>query len=154
MLKELQQVEQDIQNLADELDEKLASAPPMYEIFITVFSLAFAVFLLVVPEALTHGDAASQWKPYLAMLNIMPQVGWALVFSAASLAKAIGLLLDNKSLRIIGLLLSAVLYLILTGCFAYGFPNIGVVTYATMGIFTLASLPLVKVTGLRGVKRI
>lgn len=153
MEEQLEQVNADIEQLAKEIKQSASCTPPMFETFVTVYSLAFAAFLWFVPGALPLGAGLHDWKPYQAMLWVMPQDGWAFAFMAGSLMKAIGLLRNWRPLRVIGLCYSLVLYGLLTGCYAFGFPASGLVVFSVMTLFTALSIPQVKTTGLRGGER-
>ena len=132
----------------NELVEKMRSEesikfPPIFERYATLFSICVSILMFLFPNMLQPDTKLYTW-----MLKIMLQFMWAFCFFGAGMVKAVGLLLDNAPLRILGLVMSAVLYLVFTICYAISFPTIGAVTFACMTIFTLISINIVKHTGI------
>lgn len=120
---------------------------PTFEIYVTMFSILTAIMLFWFPTMLESAQAAKGGL-YWLLLNIMPQYMWAISFFVAGIVKSVGLLVKSDSMRVLGLVMSAVLYLIFTICYAINFPAIGVITFFCMTIFTLVSMVLVKHTSL------
>lgn len=130
----------------DELVERVRNEseinfPPVFEMYATLFSILLSVLLFVFPTMLNHGTGL-----YAIMLFIMPQYMWAFAFFVAGMTKAVALWFDLKRLRITGLAMSAVLYMILAVCYYFSFPAIGAVTFTTMTVFVLISIGMVRHT--------
>lgn len=123
--------------------EESIKFPPIFEMYATLFSICVSILMFLFPNMLQPDTNLYTW-----MLKIMPQFMWAFCFFGAGMVKAVGLLLDNAPLRILGLVMSAVLYLVFTICYAISFPTIGAVTFACMTIFTVISINIVKHTGI------
>lgn len=120
---------------------------PTFEVYATVFSILTAIMLFWFPTMLAATQAGTGGL-YALLLDIMPQYMWAFAFFGAGVLKAVGLLVKSDSMRILGLVMSAILYLVFTICYAVNFPTIGMVTFLCMTIFTLVSITLVKHTSL------
>lgn len=120
--------------------------PPIFEMYITLFSIALSVLLFLFPEMLVNQSS----NIYDWMMKIMSQNMWATTFLVAGLLKATGLLIDNRYLRYIGLVLSVVVYLTLTVCYSLVFPTMGAIQFGCITLFTILSIPVVKHTGLDG----
>lgn len=134
----------ELEQLVNKIDNTRISVPPLFELFVTTFSIAIAIMFFAYPTMLED----NQTNLYDAMLQIMPQSGWSIAFLIACMIKACGLLLDNNSMRITGLLCSVVIYLIFTICYALNFPTIGMVTFSCMTLFSGISIPFVKHTSI------
>ena len=135
--KELEQLVEKVKNESD------LRFPPIFEMYATLFSLSVSILMFIFPNMLQPDTNLYTW-----MLKIMPQFMWAFSFFGAGMVKAIGLLLDNVALRVLGLVMSAVLYLVFTVCYAINFPTIGAVSFACMTVFTVISINIVKHTGI------
>jgi hypothetical protein len=120
---------------------------PTFEVYATVFSILTAIMLFWFPTML-ETTQASTGGLYWLLLSIMPQYMWAFIFFGAGVLKAVGLLVKSDSMRVLGLVMSAILYLVFTICYAINFPAIGMVTFSCMTLFTLISIVLVKHTSL------
>lgn len=130
----------------DELVEKVRSEtdisfPPIFEMYVTLFSMASSVLLFIFPSMLQ-----TEANIYNLMLIIMPQFAWGMFFFIAGIIKSIGLWLDIKSLRIVGLIMSTFLYATLSVCFYFNFPSFGAISFTMMTVFTLISISMVKRT--------
>ena len=135
--KELEQLVEKVKNESD------LRFPPIFEMYATLFSLSVSILMFIFPNMLQPDTNLYTW-----MLKIMPQFMWAFSFFGAGMVKAVGLLLDNVALRVLGLVMSAMLYLVFTVCYAINFPAIGAVTFACMTLFTVISINIVKHTGI------
>ena len=135
--KELEQLVEKVKNESD------LRFPPIFEMYVTLFSLSVSILMFIFPNMLQPDTNLYTW-----MLKIMPQFMWAFSFFGAGMVKAVGLLLDNVALRVLGLVMSAMLYLVFTVCYAINFPTIGAVTFACMTVFTVISINIVKHTGI------
>lgn len=137
-----------LEEISDKVNNyKTTKHPPMYEMYVTLFSILTAVMLFLFPDMLQPPDS-SVTNLYWLLLSIMPQYMWAFAFFVAGVTKAVGMLIDNAPTRITGLVLSALIYSVFAVCYAMNFPTIGAVTFTCMFIFTLISIPMVKHTGL------
>src|SRR5699024_12656332 len=121
---------------------KSTKHPPVFEMYVTLFSILTAVILFLFPDMLQpEVDGISNL--YWLLLSIMPQYMWALTFFVAGITKSIGMLIGNNASRMIGLLMSAVIYAVFAICYTMSFPTIGSIVFVSMTIFTLVSLPMV-----------
>ena len=137
--------EKEIELMMENLEvDKALKTPPLFEMYITLFSLGTAIVLFLFPGMLDEGNA----NVYDWMTRIMSQNGWALVFFLASLLKASGLLFNQNILRYGGLIISSLIYLTMTICYTTGFPALGTVQFACMTLFSLLSISVVKHTGI------
>lgn len=137
--------ERELEKLVKEVEASNISVPPFFELYTTVFSIAVSVMLFMYPNMIYTYPA----RLYDNMMAVMPQSTWAICFFVACMFKAAGLLLDKNTLRIVGLVFSAALYILMTICYAMDFPSIGSVTFACMTLFTLISIPFVKHTSIK-----
>ena len=122
---------------------------PVFEMFISAFSISVTLMLFWQPTMLHDHTVAGASGLYSTLLKIMPQHMWAIAFAFASLLKSFGLLLEFDSLRYLGLLMSLTLYSIISAVFILEAPNIGMLTFTCMAIFTLVSFFVVKHTSIR-----
>ncbi len=88
------------------------------------------------------------YSAYDIMLKVMPPMAWGASFFVASMLKGVGLLLDIKSLRIVGLILSALFYFVLSLSYAVEFPAISSIMYGVIAIFSIFSIQQVKYTSI------
>lgn len=137
--------ERELEQLVDELENDKFAVPPFFELYVTVFSILVSVMLFAYPNMIYAYPA----RLYDHMMAIMPQYSWAIGFFVVALLKSIGLLLNINVLRVVGLVGSAILYAMMTYCYAMDFPSIGAVTFACMLIFTVISIPFVKNTSIK-----
>ncbi|WJY27495.1 hypothetical protein [Sporosarcina trichiuri] len=137
--------EQELEQLVQEVKAITINVPPLFELFVTLFSILTSIVLFAYPDMIYSYPA----RLYTHMMYLMPQYVWALCFFVACLLKAVGLLVGINWLRIVGLLGSAALYIALTVCYAIDFPSLGAITFSCMTIFTILSIPLVKHTTIR-----
>ncbi len=136
--------ERELEELVNDVEKRPMSIPPLFELYVTFFSIAIAIMLFAYPNMI---DVST--KLYQYMENIMPQAAWALCFFAACMLKAIGLLVNVNWLRITGLVASVILYVTLAFCYAMSWPSIGTIIFSLMAIFAAASIPFVKHTSIR-----
>lgn len=140
--------EQELEKLVQDVNgSKPMAIPPIFEMYVTLFSIMIAIMFFIYPDMLMK--APGQPDLYKYMTAIMPQAMWAFAFFIACMLKAIGLMFNCDSMRITGLVASAVLYVLLTVCYAFSFPSIGSVTFACMALFTIVSIPIVKHTSIK-----
>ncbi|WP_424236294.1 hypothetical protein [Bhargavaea ginsengi] len=119
---------------------------PLFEWYVTMFSVIFSVALFVFPDFLQF-TGSNTTNLYEIMLNLMPQHMWAFAFLIAGLVKSVGLLIKNTPMRTLGLVLSVFLYLIMTICYSVNFPAIGSIVFGLMTLFSGISVMIVKHTG-------
>lgn len=144
--------ERELEELVNDLNcTKPVSIPPVFEMYVTLFSILIAIMFFIYPSMLMN--APGQPELYKYMTGIMPQAWWAFSFFTACMLKAIGLMFNNDSMRIIGLIASSALYILLAVCYAFSFPSIGSVTFTCMALFTLISIPIVKHTSIKHKER-
>lgn len=122
---------------------KIPKHPPLFEIYVTMFSILTSILLFWFMDLFLSGA-----NLYSLLLKIMPQYLWALGFFTAGMLKAVGLLIKNDPMRILGLVMSSILYLMFCISYSIIFPNVGAVMFFCMTVFTIISIPVVKHTGL------
>lgn len=137
--------EKELEDMIDDMEKTNMVVPPLFEIYATVFSIAVTIILFTFPGMIYNYPA----NLYDHMMAIMPQYWWGFTFFIACMLKAIGLMLDYDWLRIVGLVASAILYALLTICYAIDFPTIGALTFGCMTAFAVVSVPFVKHTSIR-----
>lgn len=119
---------------------------PLFEWYVTMFSVIFSVALFIFPDFLRY-TGNNVTNLYAIMLDLMPQYMWAFSFLIAGLIKSVGLLIKNNAMRTLGLALSILLYLIMTICYSVNFPAIGSIIFGLMTLFSGVSVMIVKHTG-------
>lgn len=140
----MSQEERELDQLVKDLEEEtFRGVPPVFELAITTFSLALTITLFIYPDMLEK-----DYKGYSVMLVIMPYYLWGIFFFIASLLKGVGLLVDFKLARIMGLVLSSVLYITMGLSFASDFPSISSIQFTVIAIFSIVSLTQVKHTSI------
>lgn len=140
--------EKQLEEIADKINNyKPQKSVPLFEIFVTMFSILVAIMLFWWTDML-HVGLGDEGNFYWLLLSIMPQYMWAFTFFITGVLKGVGLLIDNISSRITGLVLSSILYTIFAISHFLNFPSIGAITFSCMAIFSVLSIPVVKITGL------
>lgn len=137
--------ERELDKLVNDVKSTNISVPPFFELYTTVFSLLAAIMLFTYPNMIYIYPA----RLYDHMMALMPQYMWAFGFFIASMFKSVGLLINKDVLRIIGLVLSVILYALMTYCYAMDFPSIGSITFLCMTLFSAVSMPFVKHTSIK-----
>lgn len=147
MNKEEKELDELVNNIKS---EKKIQHLPYFETFVTLLSLSIAFMLFLAPELMD----TDRGRVYGWLLKIMPQFMWAFSFFGAGLFLSVGLSLDNKTLRTLGLVMTSLLFLAFTVCFSTSFPSVSALVYAWITIYTVVSLAEVKHTRLaiKGVK--
>lgn len=125
---------------------KSSKYPPVFELYITLFSILMSAMMFLFPDMLHDSVPVTLGA---VVLGLMPQYVWASVFFVAGMLKAIGLLVDNNTMRTIGLFISAVTYVVFSVGHILAFPSIGSVTFICMSVFTVLSITMVKHTGIK-----
>lgn len=123
--------------------QQLNLAPPIFELYAAMLSLSLAIVMFLMPNLLA-GDGGF----YRMMVVVLPQGGWALTFFIAGVSSALGMLLNKMWLRVCSLVLTAFLYGGLTLIYGLLLPNFGFILMLWITVFTIASIPLVKYTGI------
>lgn len=137
--------EQELKELVNDIkSEEVIKSLPYYETFVTLISLSIAVLLFLSPNLMINSNG----HMYDWLLKLMPQYMWAFSFFGAGILKSIGLVLDNRLLRYIGLIMSTLIYLAFTVCFSINFPSISAIVYAWIAVYSAVSLDSVKHTAL------
>lgn len=137
--------DKELKKLVEEVEATNISVPPFFELYATVFSILVSIMLFAYPNMIYDYPA----RLYDHMMAVMPQYLWAFSFLIACIFKSIGLLWDKNFLRIAGLLMSVVLYVLMSFCYAVDFPSIGSITFGCMTIFSVISVPFVKHTSIK-----
>lgn len=124
--------------------EKLNLAPPIFELYAAMLSMSLAMLMFLLPELLEARTTGF----YGAMIMIMPQGGWAIAFFTGGVLSSMGMLFNKVWMRILSLVILSMLYGTLTVIYAFLLPNFGFILMLWITIFTIASIPLVKYTGI------
>lgn len=143
--------ERELEGLVKEVEEMAEDSynhPPLFELFVTMFSMSIAIMFFVYPDMLMANEVNPS-KVYGIMVVVMPQTLWAVTFFVACMFKAIGLLLDSNWSRIFGLVMSSILYGTLAVCYAFVFPSIASIVFGYMFLFTIVSMQTVSYTSIR-----
>ena len=138
------------QELNEELQEIAAAARtirpiPLFEWFVTMFSIAMSVVLFLDPTVLMQ-SGETPIETYDIMLQMAPPHLWAFAFLLAGLTKSVGLLVHSIPLRILGLVMSVLIYLSLSITFIVHYPNIGAVMGTLTAIFSGIAITAIKPT--------
>lgn len=137
--------EKELNTMVNEAKEdiRFTGSPPTYELTVTTISLLLTITLFIYPETLLKGYAS-----YDIMLEVMPSYMWAIAFFIASMLKGVGLLIDIKILRIVGLVASSILYFIMCLSFASDFPTLSSITYGVLSAYAIVAIQQVKFTSI------
>lgn len=142
--------ERDLEEIYDQIKQYEPFKPiPIFEVYISAFSILITITLFWFPFLMEEAKSAGTLELYGNLLEIMPQHWWAFVFALAALLKAFGLMFRFNNLRIAGLLVSAALYALIAFFFAMDYPNIGMIQFTCMAVFSLAAVFVVKHTTIR-----
>lgn len=123
--------------------QQLNLAPPIFELFAALLALSFSILMFLFPGILDGNGGF-----YSLMTTVMGQTKWALSFFVAGITGALGMLVNKIWIRVAGLMLLSLIYGVLTVFYATLLPNFGFVLMLWITIFTVASIPLVKYTGI------
>lgn len=126
---------------------KLNLAPPIFELYASLLAISLAIVMFLVP-----GLLELDYVIYGVLVSIMPQGGWGIAFFIAGTLSAIGMLINQNWLRILALMGLSALYGFLTTVYGFTLPNFGFILMLWLTVFTVASIPLVKYTGIWNVK--
>ena len=122
---------------------------PVFELFISTFSISITLILFWIPGFMHQNTAVGGENLYSMLLEVMPQYMWAFVFAAAALLKAFGMLLEWNAMRYTGIVISILLYAIIAYMFIVMAPNIGMIQFTCMAVYSIVSLVNVKHTSIR-----
>lgn len=141
--RKLEELSLKIENYAD------TKPTPMFEMYITLFSITVAIVLFLYEDMMLSETVGSGAGLNGGLLGIMSQNLWAITFFTAGLLKAVGLVLEIDWLRTLGLIISGVLYLIISVLLFSSFPNFGSIIFFYTTVFTIYSIGSVRYTGIR-----
>jgi len=139
---QLEQIAQEAQRV------EITPAPPIFELYASLIAMSLSALMFLFP-----GILDSNTELYELMLGALPTHGWALSFMISGLTGAIGILANSKALRILALCALTLLFGTVTAMYGLAFPNFGIVFMTWLTVFTVASIPLVRFTGLNLGKR-
>lgn len=122
---------------------------PVYEVFLTLFSLTSAVFLFLFANDMEGIHEGYHPMLYAALESLLTPWIWAFVFLLSGSIKAIGLIFQKDRLRILGLLLSAFIYMTISSTLIMWFPNLVSILFTYMAVFAFYCIGSVKYTGIR-----
>lgn len=142
--------EKDLEEIYDQIKNYSSFKPiPVFEVYISTFSILITIMLFWFPSLMLEAAANGPGDLYRNLLELMPQLWWACVFATAALLKAFGLMFRFSAIRIIGLIFSAILYSIIAFYFAMDLPNIGMIQFTCLAVFSLLAIFVVKHTAIR-----
>lgn len=140
-----QQLEQVVRSIRE---LEMAKAPPIFELYSSLVAISISILLF-----LLKGVFFQEATFYVLMRAVMPQYGWALLFFAAGVLSAVGMLIDNDGLRIFALALMVASFGMVAAFYILTFPNMAGVLMFWLTIFSGVSIPMVKHTGIRKQKQ-
>lgn len=117
------------------LDKKIAiSRIPIIEFILSLISTWWAIVFINSPDLFTQYPAQ-----YATFTKILPEYGWMSMFITAASIKIVGIFMEIKLLRKIGLIMSAVIYSFISYCYfdAMGIASTGFGTYFSMATMAL-----------------
>lgn len=138
--------EQQLEAAVDSIKNyEVAKAPPVFELFAALVAISISILLMLLPGVFTQNDTLF----YQLMRSVFPQIIWAFVFCGGGVMGALGMLLDSLVIRIVALLLLGTTYGVVAAFYIITFPNLAGILMFWIAIFTIASVPMVKYTGIR-----
>lgn len=117
---------------------------PIWEIAITLFSLYVCALFFFFPSILAEQNTAL----FFYMDEIADQSLWAFLFCFSAAMKVVGIFLNNCTIRIAGLVFSALLYGTIAICYMLSFPNIGTGLFIVITFMCIMQAFYVKATEL------
>lgn len=123
--------------------ERLNLAPPIFELYAALVSMSLSVAMFMFPQLIEGAGGF-----FHNMEGIMSQGSWGIGFFIGGVVSAVGMLANSRFTRIAGLLVMSCLFGALTGIYASLLPNFGFILMLWITIFTVASIPLVRYTGI------
>lgn len=124
--------------------QQMKIAPPIFELYAALVAISVACMFFLLPTVLSGKNGFDAM-----VLAILPQWGWAIVFFVGGVTSATGILINSDAIRIIALILLSMIYGTFTVLYGFAFPNFGIILIGWLTIFTIASIPIVRFTGLR-----
>lgn len=142
--------EKDLEEIYHQIKNYAPFKPiPVFEVYLSTFSILITIMLFWFPSLMHQAASRDAENLYGHLLGIMPQYWWAFAFAITALLKALGLMFRFNSMRIVGLLFSAILYSIITFFFIIDSPNIGSVQFGCLTVFSILAMFVVKHTAIR-----
>lgn len=123
--------------------QQLNLAPPIFELYAALLAMSLAVIMFLIPGLLEMEGGL-----YVYLDVIAPQEVWALSFFTAGVTTSLGMLCNKIAIRIIGLSMLTALFGTLTVIYGLLLPNFGFILMLWITIFTIASIPLTRYTGI------
>ena len=125
-------------------DFHITKSPPIFELYSALVAMSISILLMLLPGVFLQDSTF-----YVLMRSVLPQTGWAILYMFAGVLSALGMLLDRNGVRIFSLILLVGAYGVTASFYIVTFPNLGGILMFWITIFTAASVPMVKYTGLR-----
>lgn len=116
---------------------------PVFEAFVSLLSCYLAVILLWNDDFFSSNPTS-----YDKLSNLVDEKTAAAIFFIAATVKICGILLNLKSLRIIGLAMSALIYLSIATTYFLGNALWGLGIFSLLSVFSVISIFEVKYTKL------
>ena len=123
-------------------------APPIFELYASLVAISISILLFLLPGVFKQDSLF-----YELMRAVLPQGGWAISFCMAGILSAVGMLIDNSSIRIVALCFMTALFGVAAAFYIITFPNVAGILMFWLAIFCAASIPMVKFTGIRQAKQ-
>lgn len=123
--------------------KQLKLAPPIFELYASLVALSLAIIMFLVP-----GLLEMEGSLYIYLSALATQEVWAGAFFTAGMLSALGMLFSRVWVRIVALVMLTLLYGTITVFYGLILPNFGFVVMVWVTVFTAASMPLVKYTGI------
>lgn len=142
--------EKDLEEIYDQIKNYAPFKPiPVFEVYLSTFSILITIMLFWFPDFMKEASATGSLTLYQSLLSILPQHWWAFVFAITALLKALGLMFRFTGMRVVGLVFSAILYSLIAFLFAIDYPNIGMIQFTCLAMFSLLAIVVVKHTAIR-----
>lgn len=122
---------------------QLKLAPPIFELYASLVALSLAMIMFLVP-----GLLEMEGSLYIYLSALATQEVWAGAFFTAGMLSALGMLFSRVWVRIVALVMLTLLYGTITVFYGLILPNFGFIVMVWVTVFTIASMPLVKYTGI------
>ena len=107
---------------------------PIIDFILSLISTWWAIVLILNPNLFSEYP-----QQYNAFGKILPEYGWMIMFIVAASVKVVGIFMEMRFLRKIGLIMSAVIYSLIVYCFinSTGGQSTGIGTYFAMATMAL-----------------
>lgn len=140
----------------EEVSKKVESASndksiPVYEVFIMIYSLLTAIFILNFPSEMMHRVLLIDGYivEVFGFLHFMPDYYYGALFLFAGTLKGVGLIISSSFFRVSGLLLSSIIYLTFTIALIATAPSFLFFMFGCASAFCLISLIFVSRTSIK-----